>query len=329
MSALFLASRSPAALIHLRSIASSLATLITDANYAATHTNTRRRLSTGPEPPNNTRSTPTTTSAPPSSSLATHPNTRTPVGSGGGGGGPLTDAVASAIHRLVTLVTQLRHVSANEAYVSKVLQEQIGISPIELDILSFQNPEVFQLSVRQNIEPVVGFLRSQGLTGSALAHIIAQAPGVLSRSVEDDVMPLCNLLKEVVGASKGVGVLLRCPRLLVEIERGRDVEGARGVVGALGGRGATKEEIALFVWRYPDAFADLVLGVRRRSDVDVGGVAQALNGIMTMMTMAQHDDKKQKFVAAERELQRAIQACISSSSSSSSDAAPAAVVSSA
>lgn len=170
-------------------------------------------------------------------------------------GGRLTDIVATAIHRLVLLVTNLRRASANEIYVRRVLQEQVGVDPFDLDVLSLRRPEVFRLSVRHNIEPVTALLRSRGLTGSALARVIAQAPGVLFTSVEDDLLPLCEFLKEELG-NRGMGALVRYPQLVetapVTLRRG---------AAALKAAGAAQEDSALMLWAYPDLFVQVANAV--------------------------------------------------------------------
>ena len=161
----------------------------------------------------------------------------------------LTEIVASAIHRLVLLVTSLNRASANEIYVRRVLQQQLGIHPLELDLLSLHHPEVFRLSVRHSIEPVVGYLRSQGLTGSALVHVISRAPGILSSSVEEHVMPLCNFLKEILG-SRGMGALVRYPQIVetspVVLQNGFEILKNVG--------GASEEECTFFLREYPELF---------------------------------------------------------------------------
>lgn len=163
----------------------------------------------------------------------------------------LTDFVASAIHRLVLLVTNLRRASANEHYVRRVLQQQLGIAPIDLDLMHLHHPEIFRLSVRHCIEPVVGYLRSQGLSGSALAHILARAPAVLGQSVEDEIMVLCNFLKDNLG-NKAMGLVVRHPELL-EASYSELAAASHGLRGA----GATQEDVSLMLWRYPEMFLRL------------------------------------------------------------------------
>jgi hypothetical protein len=126
----------------------------------------------------------------------------------------LTDAAATALHRLVVLATRLRHMSANEVYVRHMLSEQVGISPRVLDAMAVR-PEhrfIFRLSVRHSIEPVVSYLRSQGLTGSALALVLTQAPQMLARDVDEHLIPLCTFLKTYLG-SRAMGALVNYPAI--------------------------------------------------------------------------------------------------------------------
>lgn len=179
----------------------------------------------------------------------------------------LTTFVASAIHRLVLLVTNLRRASANEHYVRRVLQQQLGIEPLDLDLMSLHHPEVLMLSVRHCIEPVVGYLRSQGLSGSALAHVLARAPGVLGRSVEEEVMTLCNFLKANLG-NKAMGLVVRYPELLEASHSEMAVAS-----NSLRGAGATQEEVALMLWRYPELFMRLGESLETAQWSNIGGRA--------------------------------------------------------
>jgi mTERF len=193
----------------------------------------------------------------------------------------LTDIVSSAIHRLVLLVTSLRRASANEIYVRRILQNEIGIHPLELDLLSLYHPEIFRLSVRHSIEPAIQFLRSQGLTGSALAQVISRAPGVLSSSVEEQVMPVCVFLNEKLG-TQGMGALIRYPPI-VEISPSVLRDGFEVLIGA----GATQEECTFFLRKFSELFArfctllghnkDIITnrGLDLRQAAQIGGTAAA------------------------------------------------------
>lgn len=180
----------------------------------------------------------------------------------------LTHIVTTAIHRLVLLVTTIRRASANEVYVRRVLQEQVGVDPFDLDLLSLRRPEVFRLSVRHNIEPVTSLLRSRGLTGSALARVVAQAPGVLFTSVEDDLLPLCEFLKEELGV-RGMGALVRHPHLAEA-----PAAALRRGAAALRAAGAAREETALMLWSYPDMF--IGVGNAVAAAAERGGSASAV-----------------------------------------------------
>lgn len=170
----------------------------------------------------------------------------------------LADFVAGTLHRLVVLATTLKTFTANEKYVRKVLVSRVGIDPVDLDVLALNHPEVFQLSVRHSIEPVTSFLRSQGITGSALASLVAWAPGVLSKDVENHLLPLCFFLREQLG-NRGIGLLLRDPPLAEsQVEKLRQATNLLHDV-----LGASRDDIADFLWRYPGAFRRLAETLRR------------------------------------------------------------------
>lgn len=79
-----------------------------------------------------------------------------------------SDAGVLAMHRLMMLMTSLQEkIGANEMYVRRVLAEQVGISPVDLSVWTTDpsRRSVFRLSVRREIEPVVNYLKSQGVTG--------------------------------------------------------------------------------------------------------------------------------------------------------------------
>lgn len=121
--------------------------------------------------------------------------------------------VAHAIHSTVMLVANLKRVRINEHYVKKVLREQVGMDPIDVDIVSMTHPSVVQASVRLNIEPVVACLRSHGVTGTALAQFLARYPSILLQDVDERVLPMCQFLIESVGRHRGMGVLLKYPEI--------------------------------------------------------------------------------------------------------------------
>jgi hypothetical protein len=194
---------------------------------------------------------------------------------------------------LVKMMTTLKHkrTTANEMYVRRVLQEQIGLSEYDLDRMYYNknhtstgvfggkkemvdnnddNNGVFRLSVRHDIEPVVYYLRSIGITGSALVDLIVQKPLILGRSVEKVLIPLVDTLRDAMddvhstagdhnrhtmntaSNTRAPAVLLKCPRLAVDV----DVEQVQRTIDALGGvtgGGVVK----VFLWEFPDEFCDL------------------------------------------------------------------------
>lgn len=84
---------------------------------------------------------------------------------------PLQRTIASAVnglHRLVMLLSSMRHTSATTQYVSSYLQRQ-GIDSFTLEYLQITRPFVFRLSVARDIEPVLSWLRCVSQTGTNLA----------------------------------------------------------------------------------------------------------------------------------------------------------------
>jgi hypothetical protein len=156
----------------------------------------------------------------------------------------------SSSRSLVVLATRVRHASANERYVRSYL-ESLGLDAYELDVLAQTRPSAFRLSVAREIEPVVQALRSMGLTGSALAAVVARAPGVLARTPEAHALPLCAALRALLG-SNGVGALVRYPPL-AEL----DVEALEAAARALSGPGGDRRAVAAFLWARPAAFERL------------------------------------------------------------------------
>mmetsp|Transcript_2601 Transcript_2601/g.5274 ORF Transcript_2601/g.5274 Transcript_2601/m.5274 type:complete len:262 (+) Transcript_2601:16-801(+) len=122
-----------------------------------------------------------------------------------------------ALVRMVTTLKQKRK-SANEYYVRRVLREQIGFTEYDVDRM-WNSPverRVFQLSVRNNIQPVVSYLKSLDITASALVSILTEEPLILSKPVDDHIIPIVTWLFNVVG-NQAPAVLLRCPKLMMQV----------------------------------------------------------------------------------------------------------------
>eukprot|EP00889_Picochlorum_renovo_P001429 jgi/Picre1/28459/NNA_003863.t1 len=118
---------------------------------------------------------------------------------------------------MVTTLKQKRK-SANEYYVRRVLREQVGFTEYDVDRM-WNSPverRVFQLSVRNNIEPVVSYLKSLDITASALVSILTEEPLILSKPVDDHIIPIVTWLFNVVG-NQAPAVLLRCPKLMLQV----------------------------------------------------------------------------------------------------------------
>ena len=129
-------------------------------------------------------------------------------GSHGIDGAPITKAKATTttflvnIHRLVLLMTNLQRANANELYVRRVLQEQVGLDPEDVQHLWDTAPHVFRLSVRHDIEPTILYLRSIGIHATALKMIVRANPHILGKEVEHHWLPLYTALHSIVGVDQ-------------------------------------------------------------------------------------------------------------------------------
>lgn len=171
-------------------------------------------------------------------------------------------------------VANLKRTNANEMYVRRVLQEQVGIDPLDLDVMAMNHRYVYRLSVRHNIEPVVAYLRSQGLTGSALAHFLAGCPATLAKDVDDTLMPLCEFLRARLG-DRAIGVLVKHPPL-AEVAPSQ----LRAADQVLKAASVPEEHIVLLLWQFPDLFARLARAVHtaKSQQRNGGAVAGDLGG---------------------------------------------------
>ena len=155
-----------------------------------------------------------------------------------------------ALVRMMTALKQKRK-SANEYYVRRVLREQIGFTEYDVDRI-WNSPverHVFQLSVRNNIEPVVSYLKSLDITGSALVSILAEEPLILSKPVDDHIIPIVTWLFNVVG-NQAPAVLLRCPNLILQVTP-QQLGAMQVAVSAIqSGDGLLRH----LVWEYPQEF---------------------------------------------------------------------------
>ena len=202
--------------------------------------------------------------------------------------------------RLVLLVTNLRRTDVNEIYVRRVLQEQVGISQIDLDVMEMRHRYVFRLSVRHGIDPVVSFLRSQGLTGSALAHFLSRSPTTLARDVDESLVPLVDVLQRTAGPARGIGVLVRHPQL-AEVPVGH----IRAAAAGLDAAGASEDAVALLLWQYPDLYCRLAAAVAAAGETER---APALAGVRAALVEVEALQGGQPGVqAAEEELRTAIE----------------------
>lgn len=178
-----------------------------------------------------------------------------------------------ALVRMVTALKQKRK-SANEYYVRRVLREQIGFTEYDVDRM-WNSPverRVFQLSVRNNIEPVVSYFKSLDITASALVSILTEEPLILSKPVDDHIIPIVTWLFNVVG-SQAPAVLLRCPNLVLQVtpEQLCSVED----VFAMQPR---EDLLRRFVWEYPREFGAVCRMSRQQQEECVPKIRRAMQG---------------------------------------------------
>ncbi|KAL4858362.1 hypothetical protein ACK3TF_001349 [Chlorella vulgaris] len=166
---------------------------------------------------------------------------------------PLQRTIASAVnglHRLVMLLSSMRHTSATTQYVSSYLQRQ-GIDSFTLEYLQITRPFVLRLSVARDIEPVLSWLRSVGCGGDKLVDLVRHAPGILSASVDDYLEPLAALVQEAGGRPQDV-LGMCCPGIF-EVPVGQ-LAAARLVLQHMG---ASEGAVSQLLLRAPDVYVQL------------------------------------------------------------------------
>lgn len=169
------------------------------------------------------------------------------------------------VHRLLMLVATIRRASANEAYVASFLQRHAGFDSFTLEYLQVARPALFRLSVGRDIEPVICWLRSIGISGPQLVELVRHTPSVLSCSVDDQLEPLAAWIASMGGDPSAV---LNAYPGLVAVPVA-SLKGTRHVLRQLG---APDSDIAMLLLRLPDVYEQLALVLQRLfSDFAVAG----------------------------------------------------------
>lgn len=189
------------------------------------------------------------------------------------------------LYALVAMIQKLKQKrTANELYVRKVLRDQVGLS--EHDLATFFDHthayEMRRLSVKQNVEPVVSYLRSIGIVGSALVDMIVREPLILRTSV-DDLFLIYEWIEHILSHSEdsasaanptslAPAVLLKCPRLATDISP-QDLRDAAQTFKTSCVRRMIPIEthqnlLKTFLWEYPDQFCEFVKDTREHKDID-------------------------------------------------------------
>ena len=172
-------------------------------------------------------------------------------------------SIGDPLYALVSMIQKLKQkrTTANELYVRRVLKDQVGLSEQDVEtIFDKTNPSIMRrLSVKQNIEPVVLYLRSIGIVGSALVELIVREPMIMCTSV-DHLYTIHEWIQRVISrgnssASRAPAVILQCPQLATKISP-EDLDKAAGALDKY------PEILETFVWKYPDQFCRFVEDVR-------------------------------------------------------------------
>lgn len=203
--------------------------------------------------------------------------------------------VVDPLYALVTMIQKLKQkrTTANELYVRRVLRDQIGLSERDIGSLFGQkNASILRrLSVKQNIEPVVLYLRSIGIVGSALVDLIVHEPSIMCTSV-DHLHNVHEWLKQIVSSgfehmnnsvtSCAPAVILRCPRLVTVVSLEDLEKAARALERS-------------FPRKYPELvksfeFCRFVQGARDDENL----VEQSMNDLMAVIDASRHMSEKRE-----------------------------------
>lgn len=177
-------------------------------------------------------------------------------------------SIGDPLYALVTMIQKLKQkrTTANELYVRRVLKDQVGLSEQDVEnIFDKKNASIMRrLSVKQNIEPVVLYLRSIGIVGSALVELIVREPMIMCTSV-DHLYTIHEWIERVISrdnssASRAPAVILQCPRLATKISP-EDLDKAAGALDEY------PEILETFVRKYPDQFCRFVEDMRDNENI--------------------------------------------------------------
>lgn len=192
------------------------------------------------------------------------------------------------LYALVTMIQKLKQkrTTANELYVRRVLRDQIGLSEKEIGSLFGQkNASILHtISVKQNIEPVVLYLRSIGIVGSALVDLIVREPFIMCTSV-DHLYNVHEWLKRTlsphVKTTASPAVILQCPQLVTMVSLEDLDMAARALERSC--EHTYPNLVQMCIWKYPDQFCRFAQEMRDNSDMD------HQQYIMTIINALQHN----------------------------------------
>lgn len=148
-----------------------------------------------------------------------------------------------ALVRMVTTLKQKRK-SANEYYVRRVLRDQIGFT--EYDVDRMWNCGVKYLS------------------------ILTEEPLILSKPVDDHIIPIVTWLFNVVG-NQAPAVLLRCPKLMLQVTPDQ----LSSIQDAMQPR---EDLLRRFVWEHPREFGVVCRMSRQQQEECIPKILRAMQG---------------------------------------------------
>ncbi|KIY95288.1 hypothetical protein MNEG_12675 [Monoraphidium neglectum] len=132
----------------------------------------------------------------------------------------------------VAAATYLKSIGfVNQAEVARVLD--IATNPNSLfvqynDAKRSRNASARELTVEDDMAPVVEYLKSRGLSTPEVVAVVAGHPPVLSYSVEERLAPFWDYMQDTVGLQDVGAVIAKRPSLL-----GLDLSNLEKIVGYL------------------------------------------------------------------------------------------------
>lgn len=162
----------------------------------------------------------------------------------------------------------------------RTLLRNYGLSDAQMTKISKVHPRFFQIHP-QKLLPKLEFLSSIGVSGDHFQNIIVKNPFLLQRSLEKQLIPSYNFLKNIPLANKDIiGVMRNSVRLL-----GTNVEKMASNVDELRRMGVPQSSILLVMLHYPSLVLVNCMKLKGRIN-DVMNLG--FNPLRTMFVQAVH-----------------------------------------